>query len=338
MLGLGQASQYAGWWNTGIKSINFTGSSAMVPLSEQSPEFSILTDSGAPGRQLNSPATGNYNITGLTGFTGYNNNRMTMVASYYLPWSSGMADSSYLGNPIAWDLNDSSSVLWASNIYIGITGGSLQIGSQIYNSIYTTSLLLPGAYTTYTNQWLTIVASVAETSTAFASWSAGTTSTQGMFVRIAGYNTQTGQLIAKQDTAVSGTAALPNLSTLAAALTTVNPFGSTVSNNFYLYSNSDNTYPWRMGGVWTSVGTMFDPLTVTDTSWRTPAPAAVIGTGRAWSNWQFTNSTTLPAAAGNYINTSGQDLYSESSNAATSTMLAANWTTAYSNTTIIRNN
>ena len=65
MLGLGRAGEYAGWWNTGIKSIKFTGSSAMVPLTEQTPEFSILTDSGAPGRTLGSPATGSYNITGF---------------------------------------------------------------------------------------------------------------------------------------------------------------------------------------------------------------------------------------------------------------------------------
>ena len=338
MLGLGRASQYAGWWNGGIKYINFAGSSAMVPLTEQTPEFSILTDSGAPGRTLISPATGSYNITGLTGFTGYNNNRMTMVSSYYLPWSAGMANNTY-GNPIAFWLNDNSSVQWgSSNIYISIVGGSLQMGGQIYGVVNLNSITLPGAYTTYTNQWLTTVISVAETSTAFTNWSAGTTSTQGMFIRVATYNTQTGQLIAKQDTAASGTAALPNLSTLASTLTTLVPFSITVSNNLWAYSNSDNTYPWRVGGVWFSLGTMFDPLTVTDTSWRTPSPAAVIGTGRAWSNWQLTNSTTLPAAAGSYINTSGQDLYSEPSNAATSTMSAANWTTAYSNTTIIRNN
>ena len=52
MLGLGRASEYAGWWNGGIKSINFTGSSAMVPLVEQSPEYSWLTNNSDHVLQL----------------------------------------------------------------------------------------------------------------------------------------------------------------------------------------------------------------------------------------------------------------------------------------------
>ena len=46
----------------------------------------------------------------------------------------------------------------------------------------------------------------------------------------------------------------------------------------------------RITNYWVSIGTMFDPLTETDTSWLTTRPSETIGNAQAWFNGVFTEA------------------------------------------------
>ena len=88
-----------------------------------------------------------------------------------------------------------------------------------------------------------------------------------------------------------------------------------------------------------ALGTTFDPLTETNTSWRTAMPTETIGNAQSWINVQFSRYQD----AGNvfpkfYGNASGQDLYSESSNRVIKygTTDQAAFDVGYSNTIIIK--
>jgi hypothetical protein len=81
------------------------------------------------------------------------------------------------------------------NIFLDIISGSLRIGTG-YNSGSPT-VTLPGAYTDYTDRWLTIVSCGAETSSVYSNYAA--TNTGSNYLRLCVFDTNTGALLGKTD-------------------------------------------------------------------------------------------------------------------------------------------
>jgi len=178
------------------------------------------------------------------------------------------------------------------------------------------------------NRWLTVVWSSSETASSYTSWSdpSGT----GAYCRTAVFDTEFGTLLSKSD--FRTTWAYPALGSFPTTLP-ANISGSygLFSGGFGSGSNPDY-YNTRFSNYWTAFGTMFDPLTTTNTSWRTTRPSATIDTGVAWQNLQLTN---FELASGQYyVTTQGQDLYSETNDRAAKTggWDSTAWTNNYSDT------
>ena len=336
MLGLAQASQYAGWWNSGLRSVAFSGAGAIADVVEQSPAYSWLTDQSSQVWQVvddfSPGSNGNVDLTGLTGFTGFNNRRMTYVASVYVS-SSGTynsAESNWFNTleigGTAWYFNINmtvASVSGTNRLRFYFQPGNGADGGATVNT--------PTVITNYLDQWLTVVASTAETSSAFVDWTGPTVT--GTAVRLCIYNTLTGALIAKTD-AANNTIPAPALNTLPTTLP-VNRIASS-SNNLYCNGNAGPATPTYTTNWWITFGQCFDPVAATDTSWRTSSPSAVISSAKAWINAQYTNVATVSPVS-HYGSTSGQDLYSQASNYLLDwTRNSPVWLLGYNTTIILR--
>lgn len=338
MLGLGRAGEYAGWWNTGIKSIRFTGSSAMVPLVEQSPEYSWLTNNS--DQTWECVTDGSYNLTGLTGFSGFNNLRSTYFVSYYFSstyWPTGLT-SIPQANGLSQELNVGGTSGYYNSEYNIVSSGS------VYSLAWSASaanggsvpLILPGSYTVWRDMWITFSFSSAETSSVYTNWSGGTQGSNNTAMRLCAINTKTGAVIATTDS-------WKNVATLSLS-SLPSTIGTTPSSTNSLAINGvgESVYKTYTSNWWNTFGQMFDPLSITDTSWLTPSPNATIGGAKAWTNAQYTNTITTVGLL-HYGQASGQDLYSQGSNYLQNYTLdkssnPINFAGAYDTTTIIRNN
>jgi hypothetical protein len=324
MLGLGRASEYAGWWNNKLTTIRFSGSGATSSLQQQSPEYSYLSSPTSGGSIT---TTGSFNITGLSGFTGYNTRRSTHFYHCYLPSSSwtGLSSNAYFGmvNTLA-----ISGTNYFYNASLGVgSGGQLTFNWQSGGP--TNTITMPNNYTTYRDTWLTFIGSSSETYTSFTNWTGPTSGTNVNYSRMAVYDTQTGTLLSSVDFTTTQTP--PSLGSLPSSLPST---GSTsLSSNDYT-SNGIST---RKAAHWCTIGQMFDPFTLTDTSWFTPSPSATLGGAKAWLNVRYLQNTTSSGIY--YVPTDSQDLYSEPSNLKwrfgnSNTY----WSTNSSTSIIVRNN
>jgi hypothetical protein len=190
---------------------------------------------------------------------------------------------------------------------------------------------------------MTVVVSTAETESVFTSWSAGTITDMGL--RIAVYNTLTGALIGKSDSLVSSTNMPGNWATdYGTTLTVAQSFAA---NSYYYFcygigTDTDVNNPVTpIGGLWFAWGTMFDPLSATNTSWRTAAPASQIGNAIPFLQSQFTGYNTSGSPATQAYNNSpaGVSLYSQTANTDWySNPGSTNLPQMYSDTILVRNN
>ena len=303
MLGLGRASQYAGWWSGGPAQVTMKSVTSLNYKVEQTPSFSWLgvPDSstgpvqGAPGRTAIFSA-GNVNAANVASQTGYNNYNWTQVMTFAISYpTTGLVsndgykyDQKFQGN----GGDFTSNFAWV----VKYTGNQLTI-----NWPGTPSILLPATnYYDYNDRWLTLVVSISNDKTNFSNWTGGT-STGTYYCRMLVVDTNTGAKVAQSDTAQSGRPmGMPD--DFASWISNAGGNISTTRSDPYSYSlnNGSSAYPQeylRIAGYWVSFGTMFDPLTVTDTSWRTTRPSNQFGNATAWLNCQF----------GDYGNTAGYD-------------------------------
>ena len=344
MLGIGRASEYAGWW-TGNRpaSVTFTGAGALRYTNQQTPSYSILTGvGGSPAGQMQVASEGSYNITGYTGLTGYNANRATIVATLYADWpTSGIPSGAFVAYNVNLEIKQSATQTeyYSPSIQLGNSNTNFQLNSLLGGY----SATLPGSYTQYVGKWLTCVWTMSETQSSFTSFS-NQQGSSGNYVRTAVYDTQTGALIYKYD--FRGSPNFPtDLSVWPNTVPTATFQGDTAVFTGCYGSGPDSGgtyYNTRVNNLWWSIGTMFDPLTTTNTSWRTTRPSATIDTGKAWLNLQMTDYVV--DSNGQYIVTaSGQDLFSNTNNAVVRGNYNSgnNWTAAdwalYQSTTITSN-
>jgi hypothetical protein len=329
---MGRASEYAGWWGGGSLIVNISSESSVAYELYQQPSFSVLAGvGGSTAGDWSIQSNGTFDLTGITGFTDYNAARFTQVYTVYPTWpTSGIGSGDYVS--IGWynEVNDNSSLLFYnpslqltdSNTTLTIQGG----GNQGQGGFLT----LPGSYTLYMNRWLTYVCSRSETKSTFANWT-GSSSTGSVYTRTALYDTETGERLGMTDQ-VYGSTTVPDLGSFTNPLPANNSGSYGISVGGFGSGTNPTFYDSRLGAQWFSLGTCFDPESVTNRTWLTTRPDATIGTARAWYNIQMGNFKTL--GSNYYVETTGQDLYSQ----ADDVMVKNNgydsttWTNNYSNT------
>jgi len=341
MLGAARASQYAGWWNTGLTSVAFSSTSALGTEIYQTPTYSWLMNN--TDRAIQGVSSGTVDLTGITGLTGYNNLRSARLTQVYLP-SSNWTSAAVGGFPVAagWDLYDGATRYpFGLQISLVTSGAVKNIRMNCLFGSFDGQIgaALPGTHTQYLDTWLTVVVTTAETSSVYTSWAP--TNAQGsntQACRVAVFNTATGALIVKTDTWRNSTTSTPAWPTLS-GITNPLPLESGVAWYLQYVANADSGYETRLGGNWIGLGTMFDPLSETNTSWRTAMPAETIGNAQSWVNIQLSRyqdaGNTFPKF---YGNVSSQDLYSESSNRVVAFQSSdqASFDAGYSDTIIIK--
>jgi hypothetical protein len=347
MLGAARASQYAGWWSAGDISAtaNLTSVSSLSYARKITPTYSYLlqiNSNGDPVGVITSAFDDNQyiDLTGLTGFTGYNALNVTAVQHFYLPWS-GKTDARTNGQ-MRWDIKQSGTV--RSNILaVSQNGGSGKLDVSVETGSGSVILGTPDSYTAYNDRWLTVVFSASNTASNFSNWSSSS-GTGPWYARVALYDTQAGTLIGKQDQRLS--TPLYDLSTLPNPLT-FNPDNDSISILGYPGGSFAEDYDYRIQNMWLSMGTMFDPLTTTDTTWLTSNPNKQIGDAVAWFNSQFNDYTyyqdTNPTGTQGVSKIANTDLYVN--NMANANLINARFESAnanvfltqYSNTVVLMN-
>lgn len=309
MLGTALASQYAGWWssqgNASI-SVTMTGSADLSYAMSQSPAFSWrnipAAGNGLPGT-FAVFAPGNIAAGNVAGSSSYNNNRWTHVFTAAIDYPTGLVNND------GWKYDqkfDGGGGTFTSNFaWVANGSGGLQI-----NAPQQTSVTVPGAYGDYNNKFITVVSSVSNTSASYTNW-AGSGS-GAYYSRLAVFDTETGNLLVKSDT-VDNTRTNGMPTDFATWISSAGNNISTVRNDAYAWSidagGPTANCNFRMSGIWASFGEMFDPLTESDTSWRTTRPSATIGNASAWFNGQFANYGNTAGYAEVWGNVSSMDRF-----------------------------
>jgi hypothetical protein len=267
-LGIARNGQTAGW-GTGAPRARMVSTARMGYTVYDTPVFSFLRNTTDRNGSIQ---PGTYDLTGLGSISGYNNARLTMLTNLYLPWSAGLPDNFY-GSPISGEAVIAGAGPYYFNIYQGIGGGSLYIGVSLPGT--GNQMTLPGAYTAYTNQWLTLVFSSSETSSSYTAWTGTGSGTNA--VRIAVYNSVTGALIRKQDFFVTPSVN-PPWNTLPATTTNTQTSGS---DYLFFQTFGGAGQEFRQTQLATWVGSMWDPLSQTNTSFTTTRPTPTLGNSGA---------------------------------------------------------
>jgi hypothetical protein len=353
-LGMARASEYAGWWSGGPLIIQIDSTSTISQEVYQTPVFSFNDpgDNNGPDYVgLNvfiAPDFGNAavaNLSSYTSSTGFNDYATTVFSTIRPNLASGITNNTDVTRYELKQVNNGNSKF---PIYIGLA--VMSTGSLGFNGRFDSSFVLPGAYTDWNDNWLTVVWSTAESSSSFTSWGTTATTSTTYAQRRCIYNTETGELLLKVDRAIAKTSFDFELAgswiTASGNTMSFSDNASTGDYNFRIICNSGGFYganaqPMVETNHWISYGTGFDPLAVkaTDSTWLTTRPNAQIGNARAWMNMQFVgyDSQYVSPRYLYSVKTSGMDLMSQASNRQAelvNSVTASDWTNNYSTTDI----
>jgi hypothetical protein len=290
MLGVALNAQRAGWGEQPFQ-VNIPVVTVIDQALYQTPSFSWLNneDYTPSTNNFSRWAAGNIDTSGYADLSGFNNDRWTWLITFRLNMPAGLTSNQGVKIDTKFNGGDGD---FTSN-WAWVHGYGSPVRLQI-NCPFTNGIELPATgYDAYNDQWLTIVGSSSNTSASYTHW-AGTGSSGDYYQRTAVFDTETGELISKSDSRNSGR----NLGIPTNLATWMSSAGNVVSTDrsvTYSYSIAGLTASQancdiRITNYWVSVGTMFDPLTETDTSWLTTRPSETIGNAQAWFNGVFTQA------------------------------------------------
>lgn len=338
MLGLARAAQYAGWGAAQGPNIRLamTSPADMQYAVYQEPSYSWnadIDDNRIWNSTIGFGEAGQYSVSDVPALSNYQQFGFTGIVTVKLDHPAGLSenqgykifhnfrggDASFLGN-YAWVV------------------GSAQNPTLVFNSMASTGVVLPGNnYLDYNNRWLTCVTSISSNQQDFADWNPGPVfGTTNFYIRSCVFDTETGELIGRQDkeeTFEPRPVGWPSDLTQWIADGTADAdginsegFGTEYAyaqfGGFAGFENAPPGINARIGGLWTSIGTMFDPLSATDRTWFTTRPNAVIESAVAWQNAQLVDVSFRPNQFSDPVNTfevvystaEGNDRYSQQDN------------------------
>ena len=314
MLGLARHAQQAGWGAAGLNlKLNIRSESDFGYAVYQEPSFSWNTDIDDDitwNTTIGFDEPGVYSVSDIPDLTNYKKLRYTGIITFKPDFPTELAgsegfnishkflggDGSFLGN---WE--------WVrENNFEDATAKRLVI-----NAMGVTSVPLPGSdYEDYNGRWLTTVISMSDSENDFSDWQPAFPpfNPPNYYVRACVYDTETGELLARQDVGIEFenrpqgwpsdlTEWIADGTDDADGITSES-FGTEYAYAMDVIPNFDDLMTAgisaEIAGIWTSIGTGFDPLTATDRSWLTTRPNAVIEGAVAWQNAQFVDTSNRP--------------------------------------------
>lgn len=329
MLGTARASQYAGWWANRTPQVTFTASGALGYNNKQTPSYSLLVNNFDLNYSI--METGDFDLTGYSSLSGFNNKKLTQVYTFKLEWPAPPLPPGDFVSANFFNEVKQGGTIYYLNTSIGVDNTGFYVQTPQGNTVRP---ILD--YTIINTAWATLVISCSDTVTDFQNWS-GTQTTGDVYVRTCLFDTVTGQLLGKVDER-KNSVSLPNISAMA---NTVPANNSEASDGYFPGGFGSGTnpdlYEFRLSNHWCSFGTMFDPISETDTSYRTTRPSAVIGQAKAWLNIQLTDYEFVAGSPDEYyVVVSGQDLFSQADDRVIKNngYAGSQWTDAYSDTDI----
>jgi hypothetical protein len=331
MLGIGRASQYAGWWG-GPPRVIFYAESALSYTNRQTPSYSLLCDT--ENLPYNTVASGEIDLTGYSSLTGFNNGKLTTINTFRPQWPDPIVSTTdFVGVNFFNELKQGGTTYFL-NPTVGLTNPG---NSVVYIQSPTAQQFITGLTpSVINNRWLTLVTSVSNSQSDYVNWTGTGTATS--YVRVCLFDAETGELLYRGDQPAN--TSLPTVSSMPDTIPTSQTGDNNLFSGGFGSGTSETTfYRFRFSNHWFCAGTMFDPLgsaATADTSWRTTRPSAVIGTAVAWLNIQTAEFEYIVSPENYYVTASGMDLYSQADDRVVkdSGYGGSQWTTAYSDTIV----
>lgn len=313
MLGLGRASEYAGWWS-GKPSFNSISATTATTLGQFDGFSSALaTNSWLTPSNSGDPATFGFDNTGIVSARA----QVAAVTMRFDVMSNYTWQTDTFRNTYQFVKNNSSATgpqgpyLLNMNSNTGTTYTGVTI-SGLCRTLTTNKFAIfycpngydfipfTTAFDTLANTWITIVVAQAPTSASFSGWTGGTPGTNFYPVRACIINSQTGDLIEKVDINVNQ---FQGQITTYAAETWYPYSNNTGPGTAYFYMQSQNRFDLTYNltpnvyyaSTWASVGEVFDPTATTNSISNykyvcgSNLPGTVAGV-QAWSNWSSASS------------------------------------------------
>lgn len=323
MLGLGRASQYAGWWSSGVAPavVTMNSVSTLNYKLTQSPAFSILgskDDDTLPSFELE--PTG---LSDLALLPVYNDNKgWTIATTFYLDWDVSQVNSG--GNRVYGFFHQVKFVQGASypstdfnaiNCFAQISSGNLYLTSRMESQasgIFRNFTALPGSWELYNQRWMTLIYSSSNTPASFSNYTGGSVGAYN--TRSCLYDTQTGVNLQTLD--LSFSASFPGMTdwTYQSGSPPELPANLSASDGFQTTSSAPaaGSTPYqknRIGMMWGTFGSAFDPAVLPNTGILTNRPPKVLGNSTACYNIPFADYVAGSGADPYYIANSGQDVF-----------------------------
>lgn len=323
MLGIGRASQLAGWGTLPPPVVSMSTSSSVGYAVSQAPSYSLSN-----GMALTNG--GQIDLTGYSSLAGYQHGKYTMAFSFRPNYSNTTYPANeYLGNIGRFQVLDYSNIgtladgwfiYCTSNTWFDDSEGvrlSFGYGTPGFGQ----GVALPGPYLDWNGTWFYVVISASPNAGDFVNFAPLSYTSGNMCCRIAVYDQETGELYARQDSRHNDPN-MPVITDLANPLPAGNPYSPTgdLFDLRMFTAGSVGVGEQLINNFWCSYGTMFDPIGLdqTGTAWRTTRPSKQIGSAVAWTNIQMTDTIvegTTPSR--NYwVKTSGEDQLSHPNNKA----------------------
>lgn len=266
------------------------------------------------------------NLTEYTSLTGYGHGKYTMAFSFRPDYTNESYNhGEYLGHIGRFQVLDYSNIGVLPDGWficcVANTGYNTPVNLALdYGTPgWKLSADLPGSYLDWQHTWFYIVISVSISESDFTDWNAPSWSNGDLFVRITIYDQETGELYLCQDRKQND-ATMPDVANLANPLVCGNPYNATADlfDVRLFNSSSVKIKDQLISNFWCSYGTMFDPLSIdqTTTSWRTTRPSKQIGNAVAWCNMPFIDSVVEETTHNKryWVKMSGDDLFSGADN------------------------
>jgi hypothetical protein len=316
MLGLGRASQYAGWWS-GKPTARMEVPVELNQAVYQTPSYSMQYGQNSFSSAVY-PSDAVIDLSTFLTVPNTNNSRSVMFVTFQMNFESGIAPG--VGNFITGFMHNArfaqgefypNTEFWGLNTFIQFRDNELDITGRIETptTIARTVSDLPGGYEAYNNRWLTYIFSMAETYTVFSNWSGATNTAR--YLRTALWDTETREVIQVLDATTN--ADFPAFVQYANQVTDLpmNRDGEYGMSDGIVLSNGfpDGLQPIRFSQLWSAFGTTFDPANPPDSTVFTTRPNNTIGNAVAWYNTQYVEYVT--SGTDYYVKDQGETLYSQ---------------------------
>jgi hypothetical protein len=356
MLGLGRASEYAGWW-TGKPSFASTSATTATTVGQFNGFSSQLVNNDWNTPALNgNPTTFSFDNTGIV-------NARAQVAAVTLRFDV-MSNYNWVTDTATGSLyqsvkTNSTTLYPPSSALLAMANntGTTYTGVQIYGLCRTVTtnryaifynpngygfIPFTTSFDTLANTWITIVVAQAPTSASFSNWTGGTPQSGNFYpVRACIINSQTGDLIEKVDI---NTNQFQGYSTTYATETWYPYSNATGPGSAYFYTQSQSKFDTAYNptpnvyyaSTWACVGEVFDPTATTSSvsNYRYLCGSNLPGTVasvQAWVNWSSASSATSGVYTG--LTQLGAGRMTQTNNFG-QTQFTANLSSPYQSTTI----